>query len=189
MLNVLFFNQDDTIFHRLKGASEDSDCIHLGVCQVAGVKVAGCHIGLELLMPTNIGARCNAGIEEPIPRFGVYNVADHLSNFCSIISVTYLNSWVEISFRITQCPSLGLLARILCAPPGLCSKESLSWGPYPATATLLLFMITYTLFSAGRRATVRNRGFLCFALSASIKWGGAVGRLMRIGKLKLLMNI
>ena len=107
---VLFFNQDDLIFHGRKGASEDSDCIHLGVCQVAGVKVAGCHIGLELLTPTFIGDRCDAGIEEPTPRFGVRNVAEDLPNLCSIVSMTYSDSWVEISFQITQCPSLGLLA-------------------------------------------------------------------------------
>ena len=99
---VLFFNQNDAIFHGRKGASKDSECIHLGVCQVAGVKVVGCHIGIELVTPTNIGARCDAGIEEVTPRFGVRNVAEHLSNLCSIVSVTYLDSGVEISFQITQ---------------------------------------------------------------------------------------
>ena len=59
---VLFFNQDNLIFHGRKGASEDSHCIHCCVCQVVGVKVAGCHIGLELLAPAFIGDRCDAGI-------------------------------------------------------------------------------------------------------------------------------
>ena len=77
---LLFFNQDDAIIHGRKGASEDSDCIHWGVCQVAGVKIAGYHIGLELLTPTNIGTRCDAVIKEPIPPFGVCNVAEHLPN-------------------------------------------------------------------------------------------------------------
>ena len=97
---VLFFYQGDAIFHGRKGASEDSDCIHLRVCQVAGVKVAGCHICLELLTPTNVGTRCDAGIEEPTSRFGVRNVAEHLPNLCSIVSVTYSDTWVEISFEL-----------------------------------------------------------------------------------------
>ena len=97
---VLFFNQGDAIFHGRKGVSEDSDCIHLDVCQVAWVKVAGSHIGLELLTPTNVGTRCDAGIEEPTPQFGVRNVAEHLTNWCSIVSVTYSDTWVEISFKL-----------------------------------------------------------------------------------------
>ena len=88
-----FFNQDDLIFHGRKGAREDSYCIYLGVSQVAGVKVAGCHIGLELLARTFIGDRCDAGIEEATPRFGVGNVAEHLPNLGSIVSLTYSDSW------------------------------------------------------------------------------------------------
>ena len=98
------------MFHSRKGASEDRDCIHLDVCQVAGVKVAGCNVGLELLRRTNIGTRCDAGIEEPTTQFGKHNVAEHQPNLCSIVSVTYSDSWVEISFQITQSPNLELLA-------------------------------------------------------------------------------
>ena len=43
---VVLFNVGDAILHGRKGASEDSDWFYLGVCQVTGVKVAGCHIGL-----------------------------------------------------------------------------------------------------------------------------------------------
>ena len=145
---MLFFNQDALIFHGRKGASEDSDCIHLGVCLVAGVIVAGCHIGLELLTPTFIGDRCDAGIEEPTPRFGVCNVAEHLPTLCSIVSMIYLDSLVEISFRITQFLSLGLRAQSACTPLALCSKGSLLSVPYPVTETLLLSVITYAFSSA-----------------------------------------
>ena len=177
---VLFFNQDDQILHGCKGASEDTDCIHFGVCQVAGVKVAGCHIGLELLTPTFIGDRCDAGIKEPTPQFGVRHVAEHLPNFSSIVSVTYSDSWVEISFQITLCLSLGLRARSACTPPGLFLKESLASVLYRATATLLHSVFTCAFSSAKQQATVCDRGFLRSALSASMKWGGAMGRLRRM---------
>jgi hypothetical protein len=97
---VLFFNQGDAIFHGRKGASEDSDCTHLGVCQAAGVKVAGCHIGLELVTPICVSTRCDAGIEKPTPRFGVRNVAIRLPNLCLIVSVTDSDSWVDVSFEL-----------------------------------------------------------------------------------------
>ena len=113
---VLFFNQCEAIFHGRKGASKDSDCIHLGVCQVAGVKVAGCHIGLELLTPTNVGTRCDAGIEEPTLRFGVRNVPEHLPNLSSIVSVTSSDTWVEISVELPSARVLDcwLEVRALC---------------------------------------------------------------------------
>jgi len=97
---VVFFNVGDAIFHRSKGVSKDSDCFHLGVCQVAGVKVAGCHIGLELLMPIDVRTRCDARIEEPAPRFSVRNVTIHLPNLCSIVSVTDSDTWVGASFDL-----------------------------------------------------------------------------------------
>jgi len=58
-----------TIFHEGKGAREESDYFLLGICQVAGVKVAGCHIGLELLMSIKVGTRSDARREEPAPQF------------------------------------------------------------------------------------------------------------------------
>jgi len=72
---LVFFNVADAIFDGRKGASEDSHCVHLGVCQVAEVNVAGSHIGLELLTPIEVGTRCDSGIAEPAPRFSVRNVA------------------------------------------------------------------------------------------------------------------
>ena len=95
---MVFFNQDDLIFHRRKGVREDSDCIHLGVCPAAGVKVAGCHIDLELLTPTLKCDRCDAGIEAPRQQFGLCNVAEHLPNLSALVSVTYLDRVVEIDF-------------------------------------------------------------------------------------------
>ena len=77
---VIFFDMGDGIFHGRKGASEDSNCFHLGVYQVTRVKVAGCHIGLELFTPMKVGTRADAGIEEPKPRFSVPNVTIHLPN-------------------------------------------------------------------------------------------------------------
>jgi len=97
---VVFFNLGDAIFHGRKGASEESDCFHLGVCQVTGVKFAGCHIGLELLTPIEVGTRCDAGIEEPAPRFSIPNVAIRLPNLCSIVSVTDSDTWVGVSFDL-----------------------------------------------------------------------------------------
>jgi len=64
---VVAFNVGDAIIDGRKGPSEDSDCFHLSVCQVTRVLVAGCHIGLELLTPIEVGTRCDAGIEEPAP--------------------------------------------------------------------------------------------------------------------------
>ena len=93
---VVFFNVGDAIFHRRKGASKNSDCFHLGVSQVTGVKVAGCHIGLELLTPSEVGTRCHVGIEEPAPRLSVPNVAIRLPNFCSIVIVTDSDPCVEV---------------------------------------------------------------------------------------------
>jgi len=97
---VVFFNVGDAIFHGRKGASEDSDCFHLGVCQVTGVKVAGCHIGLELLTPIEVGTRCDAGIEESALRFSVRNVTIRLPNLCSIVSVTDSDTWVGVFFDL-----------------------------------------------------------------------------------------
>jgi len=97
-----FLNVGDAIFHGRKGASEDSDCFQLGVCQVTGVKVAGCHIGLKLLTPIEVGTRCEAGIEEPAARFCVRNVAIHLPNLCSIVSVTDSDTWVGVFFNLAS---------------------------------------------------------------------------------------
>jgi len=97
---VVLCNVGDAIFHGWKGVSEDSDCFHLGVCQVTGVKVAGCHIGLELLTPIEAGTGCDAGIQEPAPRFSVRNVAIPLPNLCSIVSVTDSDTWVWVFFDL-----------------------------------------------------------------------------------------
>jgi len=86
------------IFHGQKSASEDSDYFHLGVCQVTGVKVASCHIGLELLTPIKVGTRCDAGSEQPAAGFSVRNVAIGLPNLCSIVSVTDSDTWVGVFF-------------------------------------------------------------------------------------------
>ena len=90
----------DAIFHRRKGASEESDCFHLGVSQVPGVKVEGCHIGLERLTPSEVSTRFDATIEEPASRSGVPNVAIRFPNFFSIISVTDSNTWVGAFFDL-----------------------------------------------------------------------------------------
>ena len=88
----------DAIPHRRKGARKDSDCFHLGVCQVAGVTVAGCDIGLELHPSIEVGTRCEAGIEEPAPRISVRNVVIRLPNLCSIVSVTDSDTLVGVLF-------------------------------------------------------------------------------------------
>jgi len=94
------FKVGDAIFHGRKGASEDRDCCHLTLCQVTGVKVAGCHIGLVLLTPIEVGTRCDAGIEQPAPRFCVRKVAIRLPNLCSIVSVTDCDTWVGVFFDL-----------------------------------------------------------------------------------------
>ena len=126
---VLFFNQDDLIIHRRKGVSEDSDCIHLGVGQVAGVKLAGCNIGLGLLTPTIVGNRCDAGIEEPTSRFGVRNVAKHLPNLCSIVSLTYSDSWVEIPFSNYAVPESWTSGSKCVRPAGCLFKRKFVVSP------------------------------------------------------------
>jgi len=90
----------DAIFHGWKGASEVSCCFHLGVCQGAGVKVAGCHIGLELLTPISVGTRCDAGIEEPARRFSGRTVAIRLPISSSMVSMTHSDTWVGVSFDV-----------------------------------------------------------------------------------------
>jgi len=97
---VVLFNVGDVIFHGQMGVSEDSDCFHLGVCQVTGVKVAGCNIGLEMLTPIEGGTRCDAGGEEPAQRFSVRNVAICLPNLCSIVSVTHSDTGVGVFFNL-----------------------------------------------------------------------------------------
>ena len=92
----------DAIFPGGKGACEDSDCFHLGDCQVAGVKVAGCHIGLALLKPIEVGTRCDAGIEQSAPRVSVRNVAIRLTNCCSIVSATDSATWVGVVFDLPR---------------------------------------------------------------------------------------
>jgi len=99
---VVFFNVGDAISQGQKGASEDRDCFHLGPCQVTGVKVVGCHIGLELLTPIEVGTRCGAGIEEPAPRLTVRNVAIHVPNLYSIVSVTDPDTWVGLLFDLAS---------------------------------------------------------------------------------------
>jgi len=64
---LVFFNLGDAIFQGRKGMSEDSDCLYLGVCWVARVKDAGCHIGLELLTAIKVGSTCDPGTKEPAP--------------------------------------------------------------------------------------------------------------------------
>jgi len=97
---VVLFHAGDVIFHGRKGAREDSDYFHLRVCQVTGVKVAGCHIRLELLTPIAGGNRCDAGIEEPAPRFSVHNLTIGLPNFYSLVSVTDSDTWVGVFFDL-----------------------------------------------------------------------------------------
>ena len=90
------FNVGDATFHRWKGASEDSDCFHLGVYQVAGVNGLGCHIDLALLTPIEVGTICEAGIEEPAPRFSGPQVAIRLPTLGSIVSVPDSDTWVGV---------------------------------------------------------------------------------------------
>jgi len=97
---VFVLNVGDAICHGPKGASEDSDCYHLGVCQVTGVKVAGCHICLELLMLIKVGTRCDAGMAEPAPGFSVRNVTICLPNLCSIVSMTEPDTWGWVFFDL-----------------------------------------------------------------------------------------
>jgi len=78
----------DAIFPGGKGASEDSDCFHLGVCQVTGVNVGGCHIGLQVPTLMEVSTRCDARIEEAARQCSVHNVAIRLPNLGSIVSVT-----------------------------------------------------------------------------------------------------
>ena len=97
---VVFFNVGDAIFHGRKGTSEESDYFHLGVCHVAGVKVAGCHIAIERLTPIEVGIRCDTRIEQPAPLFSVCNVAIRLPNLCSIVSMIDSNTWVGVLFDL-----------------------------------------------------------------------------------------
>jgi len=99
---VFLFNVGDVNFHGRNGAWEDCDCFHVGVSQVARVKVACCHIGLELLTPIEVYTRCDAGIEDPLPQFGVSNVAIHLPNLYSIVSVTQSDTWVRVFFDLPR---------------------------------------------------------------------------------------
>ena len=97
---VVFLTIGDASFDRQKGAGEDSERFHLGVCQVAGVKVAGRHIDLVLLTPIEVGTRCDAGIEEPAPRFSVRNVAIRLLNFCSLVRGTDSDTLARVFFNL-----------------------------------------------------------------------------------------
>lgn len=45
-------------------------------------------------------------IEAPTPRFGISNVAEHLPHLCFFVSVTYSDSWVEISFELPSARAL-----------------------------------------------------------------------------------
>jgi len=176
------------IFHRPKGASEDMNYFHLGVCQVTGVKVAGCHIGLELLTPIEVGTRCDAVIEEPAPRFSVRNVAIRLPNLCSIVSVTDSDTWVGVFFNppsarvfdswleVRALRQESVHKKVRCKRYIL-QCESGAFRDY--------------LRSPLSRATgdYMRQCLSSFSLSASILWGGAAGRLRRMETLKLLKNI
>jgi len=105
----------DAIFPRRKGTSEDSDCVHLGVCQVAGVKVAGCHIGLELLTPIEVGTRYNAGIEEPAKPFALRKVAIPLPNLSSIVSMTQSDTWEGVFFDVPSASGFGTWLEVRAA--------------------------------------------------------------------------
>ena len=72
----------------------------MGVGQVAGVKVAGCQIGLEVRTPIEAGIRSAAGIEEPAPRSSIRNVAIRLPNLGSIVSVTDSDTGVGVFFDL-----------------------------------------------------------------------------------------
>jgi len=95
---VVVFTVGDAIFHGRKGAREDGNCFHLCVCQVAGVKVVGCHIGIKLLTPIEVGTRCDTRIEEPAQPFSVRNVTISLPNLYSIVSVTDCDTLVGVCF-------------------------------------------------------------------------------------------
>jgi len=97
---VLVCNLGEAIFDGRKGASEESDCFHLSVCQVTEVQVAGCQIGLELLTPIEVGTRCDAGIDEPAPPFCVLNFAIRLPNLCSIVTLTDSDTWMAVFFAL-----------------------------------------------------------------------------------------
>jgi len=164
---VVFFNVGDAIFHGGKGVSDDSDCFHLGVCQVTGVKVAGCHIGLELLTPLEVGTSCDAGIEEPAPRFSVHDVAIHLPNLCSIVIVTDSDTWVGVFIDLPSARVFdGWLEVHALRQVSVHKKVVVS--DISCSASLVLSVITYALASAGRWATIRGKVFLHFPLSASI---------------------
>ena len=97
---VVCFNVHHANFHGWKGTSEASDGFHLGVCQEAGVTVAGCHIHLELLTPIEVGTRCDAAIEGPALAFSLRNIAIPLPNLSSIVSVTDSHTWVRVFFDL-----------------------------------------------------------------------------------------
>jgi len=63
-------------------------------CQVAGVKVADCHRGLELLTPSEVGTRCETGIKHPALQINLRNVGIRLTNLCSFVSVRDSDTWV-----------------------------------------------------------------------------------------------
>jgi len=166
---VVFFNVRHLIFHRRKGASEGSHCLHLGICPVTGVKVAGGHIGLELLTPIEVGTRCDAGIKEPAPQFSIHNVAIRRANLCSIVSVTDSDTWVGVFFDL---PSAQLfdgwrevrpLRQVSVHKKVHCERYILEC----ASGTFRDYLPS---LGSGRQATIRGRVFLRFPLCGSILW-------------------
>jgi len=113
----------DAIFHGRKGASEDSDCFHFCVGKLTGVKAAGCHIGLELLTPIEVGTRCDAGIEEPARRFSVRNAAIRFPTLRSILRLTDSDTWVGVFFDLPSAPVLDGWLEVRALPQGSVHKK------------------------------------------------------------------
>jgi len=161
---VVFFNVGEAIFDGRKGAGQDHNCFHLGLCPVAGVMVADRHIGLEPLTPIEVGTRCEAGIKEPVPQFSRGNVAIRIPNLCSIITVTDSDTWVGVFFDLPSARLLdGRLAVRALRQVSVHKKALLS--TISCNANLLLSVITYTLSSAGRRPTLCGSLFSVSTLS------------------------
>jgi len=185
---VVFFNVGDAIFHGRQGPSEDSDCMHLDVCQVTGVKVAGCHIGLELLTPIEVGTSCDAGIEEPAPRFSVRNVAIRLPNLCFIVSVTDSDTWVGLFFDLPSARVFdGWLEvralRQVSVHKKVCCESYILQCESGAFRDYLCSLLS------GARGDYTRQSLSSFPLSASILWGCTAGRLRQMETLKLHTNI
>jgi len=182
------FNVGDGIFYLSKGASEDTDCFHLVVYQVPGVKVAGYDIGLELLTPIEVGTRCETWSEEPAVQFSLTNVAIPFPNLCSIVSLTDADTWVGVflTYPVPESSTGG--SQCVRSARCLFTRKFIERA-ISCNATQVLSVITYPLSSAGRGPTIGGRVFLRFPLSGSILWGCTAGCLRRMEILKLLTNI